>query len=109
MSREHKAWARRARRKLLDFLGGACVDCGVTENLEFDCIRPVGNKHGRKDTSARMCFYHGQFYRDNLQILCNECHTKKSRREAMKKAKAFELSINLTIINPDGSMTNQYT
>lgn len=30
----------RRRREAAEFLGGRCVDCGVTENLEFDHIDP---------------------------------------------------------------------
>ncbi len=77
MGRAEKEWARRKRRELLELLGNVCAHCGTTENLEFDCIRPRGDKHHRGEASQRMCFYRRQFREGNLQVLCNMCNGRK--------------------------------
>jgi hypothetical protein len=35
-----KAWKQARRARLIEMLGGACVRCGATEDLEFDHIDP---------------------------------------------------------------------
>lgn len=81
MGREHKLWAKRARARLVERLGGACALCGTTDNLVFDCIIPQGDKHHRMDPSARMCFYHRQERLGNVQVLCDACNTAKAAKE----------------------------
>lgn len=59
-------------------LGAQCVDCGATECLEFDCIKPLGDRHHGMDTSARMCFYRKQARFGNLALRCSRCNALKS-------------------------------
>ena len=77
MGRVEKEWARRKRRELMALLGNVCAYCGTTENLEFDCISPRGDRHHRGDASQRMCLYRRQFREGNLQVLCNVCNSRK--------------------------------
>ncbi len=77
MSRAAKEWARRKRLELMTLLGNVCAHCGTTESLEFDCIRPKGDRHHRGDASQRMCFYQRQFREGNVQVLCNVCNARK--------------------------------
>lgn len=77
MAARQKAWARRARSRLLEALGGACAWCGSSKGLTFDCVISQGDTHHRKDTSARMSFYHRQARAGNLQILCHACNSQK--------------------------------
>jgi hypothetical protein len=58
-------------------LGGKCCDCGATDNLEFDCLRPMGRRHHGMDTSARMCFYRKQFRAGNIKLRCSRCNSLK--------------------------------
>lgn len=78
MGLRQQAWARRARHRLLEKLGGKCAVCGTTEQLEFDCIVPQGDEHHRRDNSWRMSFYHAQESVGNLQILCSRHNNLKS-------------------------------
>lgn len=81
MGASHKQWAREARVRLIERLGGECEACGSRENLEFDCVKPCGDRHHKMDTSARMCFYHGQERAGNLQLLCSGHNNAKSLSE----------------------------
>lgn len=77
MGKVQKAWARRARARLVAQLGGKCCDCGATEDLQFDCRVPCGDAHHGMDTSARMSFYHAQFQKANLALRCAKCNSAK--------------------------------
>lgn len=78
MSKQDKARGRRRRKELLEALGNKCAWCGTTENLEFDCKIPQGDKHHRKDAASRMDFYIHQHRLKNVQILCKKHNTEKS-------------------------------
>ena len=77
MGKAQKEWARRKRRELVAVLGGVCAWCGTAEQLEFDCIRPMGDRHHKYDTSHRMSFYRRQHAAGNLQLLCCSCNGRK--------------------------------
>jgi len=77
MSARAKTWARQARARLLQIMGGTCACCGTTDSLTFDCIVPQGDDHHRGSTDQRMIFYRRQFESDNLQILCDSCNARK--------------------------------
>jgi len=81
MGVRQKAWARNAREQLFETLGRACVFCGATEQLQFDCIRPLGDAHHKLEFSARICFYRGQLEQGNLQVLCARCNAVKGADE----------------------------
>lgn len=80
----------------MELLGGKCAECGTTENLEFDCIHPCGDKHHRYSTCQRMSFYHRQHREGNLQILCRPHNIEKSVSDLlileMQKAEEVESS-----------------
>jgi 5-methylcytosine-specific restriction endonuclease McrA len=81
VGKRQKAWAREARRRLIETLGGVCAECGTTEKLELDCIIPQGDDHHKFDQSARMCFYNAQHRAGNLQVLCDKHNNLKSLKE----------------------------
>ena len=81
MGQRQKDWARRARLRLIEQLGGVCVECGTDKKLEFDCIKPMGDSHHRMESSARMSFYHAQHRASNLQLLCERHNNLKSAKE----------------------------
>lgn len=81
MGKAEKEWARRKRRELVAVLGGVCAFCGTQEGLGFDCIKPMGDRHHRYDTSHRMSFYRRQYAEGNLQLLCDRCNGRKGANE----------------------------
>ena len=68
------------RQRILRLLLPKCACCSATTDLEFDCIRPVGNLHARREQSVRMSFYRRQLSAGNLQVLCGRCNSTKSDR-----------------------------
>jgi 5-methylcytosine-specific restriction endonuclease McrA len=80
MGARQKAWARKARRALLEKHGAVCAICGHWRTLTLDVIVPVdrGDHHRRKDPSARVSFYRAQDRAGNLQVLCLGCNSRKA-------------------------------
>ena len=81
MSKRQKIWARNLLAEIRQRLGGKCTLCGAVENLELDCINPEGDKHHKMSTDQRASFYRVQHAINNLQLLCEKCHNKKSSTE----------------------------
>ena len=70
---------------MIELLGGVCAACGIsdTDVLQIDHIEPI-----RQQADERMSLktfikllLRGDHPTDNLQILCANCHMKKSSRE----------------------------
>jgi len=82
MGLRQREWARKETKRLRSLLGGKCVQCGTTEELEFDVIIPVGNNdhHRRMEWSWRTSFYRKQHDKGNLQLLCQKHNTQKSNQ-----------------------------
>lgn len=85
MGQRQKEWARAKRNQLINLYGGACELCGEIHNLTFDVINPVRyGAHHRMDFSARTSFYAQQHARNNLQLLCRSCNSRKNDRRKPK-------------------------
>ena len=77
INRKHRERKRKNKKYLVDMMGGKCVGCGVTENLQFDhidryeksfCISTeLASKLDKLIKEASKC-----------QLLCNECHKIKT-------------------------------
>ena len=95
---------RNTRQKILEHLGGQCVRCGATEQLEI-------NHRNLKDTELRRlsgkkvsCSPNLTKVRNNevdVEVLCNDCHKKWScaqRKAAMNlfASQSLEEQINQT-------------
>ena len=83
ISEYNKAQRYEKRAICLEYLGGKCVKCGTTHNLQFDHIK----REGKKYTITRRIT--GNF--DNLkeelhkcQLLCVDCHKVKTKSEWTK-------------------------
>lgn len=74
------------RNELISQLGGKCVMCGSTTNLEFD--------HKDKNTKCLDISKHMQYSTEYLypqlqkcQLLCNTCHIRKTKQAKDNKTK----------------------
>ena len=70
------------RQYFIDKLGGQCVSCGTTDNLEFDHINPLDKSFGVSSRLSRKNAY--QLDEELIeeinkcQLLCQQCHSKKT-------------------------------
>jgi hypothetical protein len=86
MAARQRIWAAHARKLLRRALGMKCAACGSKDyrKLEFDCIKPCGDRHHKMEWSWRISFYREQFRAGNLQLLCGGvggCHGKKTAKD----------------------------
>lgn len=68
------------RRQAVDKLGGKCVRCGTTKELEFDHIKP----ETKKMTIARASSMNEKFFWEEVakcQLLCKTHHVEKTAKE----------------------------
>jgi 5-methylcytosine-specific restriction endonuclease McrA len=65
------------RLSMIEALGGECVECGSTEDLELDHINPSTKSFGLNHAWSKK----PEAIKTELakcQVLCKECHAKKS-------------------------------
>ena len=74
------------KKKAVDKLGGRCVDCGIDELdvLEIDHIVPCGSRREGSGTMFYRQIMNGKVQLENLQILCGNCHNRKTAKERRK-------------------------
>jgi len=88
-TRRSKEYARQrwqARKELaLERLEGKCAGCGSSEDLQFDHIDPSTKEH---KISSIYTYSMERFLAevDKCQLLCRECHEKKSIKDAGKES-----------------------
>ena len=76
----NKIAMRENRAHYVGLMGGKCVKCGTTENLEVDHINP-------EDKTLRISSMwlrkHDRIMEelDKCQLLCGDCHKQKTREE----------------------------
>lgn len=67
---------------VLEFLGGECVECGESDKrcLQIDHIEPILRKPGdtRYGYKTVLDVYMDREATEKLQILCANCHCKKT-------------------------------
>ena len=79
----HKKNRDERRKILIERLGGKCVKCGTTENLQFDHIDP----NTKKDRTYCVSTMLGSSMErvtaeaDKCQLLCSKCHLEKTYTE----------------------------
>ena len=79
--REYTKAHRYEKKELcLEYLGGKCVKCGTTHNLQFDHIKREGKKYniaGRLTNDFTIL----KEELDKCQLLCYDCHLEKTAKE----------------------------
>ena len=72
-----RRWHKR-RNDAIEQLGGKCINCGSSENLEFDHIdADLKSFPLSKFSSASKIKWQEEL--NKCQLLCHECHMKKSK------------------------------
>ena len=75
-----KAQRDERRAHCREYLGGKCVKCGTTHNLQFDHIK----REGKKYTIASRIHQNFTILKEELdkcQLLCVDCHLEKTAKE----------------------------
>jgi 5-methylcytosine-specific restriction endonuclease McrA len=71
------------RLRAIEIHGGACVQCGSTEDLILDHIEGGGSAHRRSEHDSTYCLriVKAGVPDPRLQVLCEPCHKPKTARE----------------------------
>lgn len=83
----HRDYFRRVRRErkkeAIKYLGGKCSGCGTKEKLEFDHLE---RKTKLANISNILAYNKEKFWSEiqKCQLLCRECHTKKTKKQLSK-------------------------
>jgi hypothetical protein len=78
---EHaKAHRDKRRAHCIEYLGGKCVVCGTTHNLQFDHIKREGKKYNITE-KLTIKFDNLKEELDKCQLLCVPCHLEKTAKE----------------------------
>ena len=70
-------YKKQRRQKIKDYLGGKCVGCGTTENLQFDHLDRTQKEF---NISRNVCMAWDKLTAeaDKCQLLCKDCHNVKT-------------------------------
>jgi hypothetical protein len=76
----NKSWRQARRARLIEMLGGKCVRCGATEDLEFDHIDPSAKSFG---VCAGLSKAWDVLVEEaaKCQLLCKPCHVAKGAED----------------------------
>lgn len=95
-----KRYRKARREQAIALLGGECVVCGMDDHdvLEFDHIAPLLRRttgiKGKGDTANNVIRDEDRL--TNFQLLCSNCHTKKTRHNdefTLKPKRDFDESL----------------
>ena len=64
------------RRILIAAMGGECMDCGSTENLEFHHTEPRQWVASQEKYDRRQTLYEEDWDKGVLELLCGACNKK---------------------------------
>ena len=83
-----KARRRQRRAQLIELLGGCCVRCGSTEDLEFDHVAPATKRFAIGSDMSRAW---PELIEEALkcQLLCRPCHLEKGVEDRPEPAHSY--------------------
>jgi hypothetical protein len=84
----NKAQRRQRRARLVEMLGGCCVRCDATEDLEFDHIDPDTKRFAVGSSMSRAW---AELVEEALkcQLLCRPCHRDKAVEDRPEPAHSY--------------------
>ena len=86
--RYQREWKRRRYAEARQLLGGCCVRCYATQDLEIDHIDPVSKLYRITDAlSMRREVWLAELAK--CQLLCTDCHADKNDEDAAAEAVPF--------------------
>lgn len=74
----HREYYYKRRKAIIDYLGGKCVKCEETNNLEIDHVDPSNKSF---NISKRLSLKNNKDEIDKCQLLCENCHDQKTAIE----------------------------
>ena len=80
MREERREHHNERRAHCIEYLGGKCVVCGTTHNLQFDHIKREGKKYS---IASKLSYKFDNLKEelDKCQLLCVDCHKVKTKSE----------------------------
>ena len=85
MREAHRRRYAELRNAAIERLGGRCAYCGVRKRLQFDHVDPAAKVDNVSSLIEKNISLFWEEV-DKCQLLCQDCHTKKSINESGKKA-----------------------
>ena len=79
MGKSQKAWAMRRRARLIEELGGECVDCGTKKRLEVDHKFGTTWTQKKLGSDQRVSKFVKEAARGLIEIRCRSCNARKGR------------------------------
>lgn len=77
MGQRQRQWAALETARLRKQLGGECVECGSTDDLQFDHIDGSDWQANTVEWSARISRYRREIAAGLIQLLCGPCNRQK--------------------------------
>lgn len=74
----HREYYRKRRQAIFDYLGGVCVACGTTEDLQVDHKDPTQKSFA---ISSKLSVKNNKAELDKCQLLCDKHHREKTAAE----------------------------
>lgn len=86
-SEENKRYRTKRRNEYIQRLGGSCVKCGTTRDLEFDHVDPTTKKFAISAAITRYGAGHVDTEEElkKCQLLCRKHHREKTTLEERKQ------------------------